>query len=127
MFKTNFGGARVHGVEMNVGWGIADDVVLQAGFVEQRARFAQVEPDFGSLDFFRTPQRLANATVTLRHVAGFDLFGGVRYTGPMLAPHYAGWIDRNRLERTHWKRKLPTVALLSHTAIGESYLRPVAY
>jgi NAD+ synthase len=34
---------------------------------------------------------------------------------------------RNRLERTHWKRKLPTVALLSHTAIGESYLRPVDY
>ncbi len=34
---------------------------------------------------------------------------------------------RGRLERTHWKRKLPTVALLSHTAIGESYLRPVDY
>jgi NAD+ synthetase len=34
---------------------------------------------------------------------------------------------RNRLERTHWKRKLPTVAMLSHTAIGESYLRPVDY
>jgi NAD+ synthase (glutamine-hydrolysing) len=34
---------------------------------------------------------------------------------------------RTRLERTHWKRKLPTVALLSHTAIGESYLRPVDY
>lgn len=34
---------------------------------------------------------------------------------------------RGRLERTHWKRKLPTVALLTHTAIGESYLRPVDY
>jgi NAD+ synthetase len=33
----------------------------------------------------------------------------------------------NRLERTHWKRKLPTVAMLTHTAIGESYLRPVDY
>lgn len=33
----------------------------------------------------------------------------------------------SRLERTHWKRKLPTVALLTHTAIGESYLRPVDY
>ncbi|MGH7663725.1 MAG: NAD+ synthase [Gemmatimonadaceae bacterium] len=32
-----------------------------------------------------------------------------------------------RLESTHWKRKLPTVALLSSTAIGESYLRPVDY
>ncbi|HXY29818.1 MAG TPA: NAD+ synthase [Gemmatimonadaceae bacterium] len=36
-------------------------------------------------------------------------------------------IVRDRLERTHWKRRLPTVAMLSATAIGESYLRPVDY
>jgi NAD+ synthase (glutamine-hydrolysing) len=34
---------------------------------------------------------------------------------------------RKRLAGTHWKRKLPTVALLSGTGIGESYLRPVDY
>ena len=33
----------------------------------------------------------------------------------------------NRLNATHWKRELPTVAVLSSTAIGESYLRPVDY
>ncbi len=32
---------------------------------------------------------------------------------------------RKRLDGTHWKRKLPTVAMVSPTAIGESYLRPV--
>jgi NAD+ synthetase len=32
-----------------------------------------------------------------------------------------------RLDATHWKRRLPTVAVLSRTAIGESYLRPVDY
>jgi NAD+ synthase (glutamine-hydrolysing) len=32
-----------------------------------------------------------------------------------------------RLDGTHWKRKLPTVAMLSAAAIGESYLRPVDY
>jgi len=36
-------------------------------------------------------------------------------------------IVRKRLDSTHWKRKLPTVAMLSPTAIGESYLRPVDY
>lgn len=36
-------------------------------------------------------------------------------------------IVRRRLESTHWKRRLPTVALLGPTAIGESYLRPVDY
>ena len=34
---------------------------------------------------------------------------------------------RQRLESTHWKRRLPTVAMLSTAAIGESYLRPVDY
>ncbi|WP_423925675.1 NAD+ synthase [Candidatus Palauibacter sp.] len=32
-----------------------------------------------------------------------------------------------RLASTHWKRHLPTVAMLSPTAIGEWYLRPVDY
>jgi len=32
-----------------------------------------------------------------------------------------------RLNSTHWKRRLPTVAMLSQAAIGESYLRPVDY
>jgi NAD+ synthase len=34
---------------------------------------------------------------------------------------------RRRLESTHWKRELPTVAVLSSSAIGEFYLRPVDY
>jgi NAD+ synthetase len=32
-----------------------------------------------------------------------------------------------RLSSTHWKRELPTVAVLSSSAIGEFYLRPVDY
>lgn len=32
-----------------------------------------------------------------------------------------------RLSSTHWKRQLPTVALLSDSAIGHWYLRPVDY
>ncbi len=34
---------------------------------------------------------------------------------------------RTRLDSTHWKRRLPTVAMVSQTAIGEYYLRPVDY
>jgi len=36
-------------------------------------------------------------------------------------------IVQRRVETTHWKRRLPTVAMMSATAIGESYLRPVDY
>jgi len=34
---------------------------------------------------------------------------------------------RKRLDSTHWKRALPTTAMLSSTAIGQYYLRPVDY
>jgi outer membrane receptor for ferrienterochelin and colicins len=98
--KLNFGSARVYGVEMNVGWGIGDDLVLQGGIVEQRARFGEAEPDFGSLEFFRTPRRYGNATVTWRLPRVADFFGAARYTGRMKAPHYAGYVADNRLETT---------------------------
>ena len=34
---------------------------------------------------------------------------------------------RRRLDGTHWKRRTPATALVSHSGIGESYLRPVDY
>ncbi len=34
---------------------------------------------------------------------------------------------KKRVAGTHWKRRLPTVAMLSSTAIGEYYLRPVDF
>jgi NAD+ synthase (glutamine-hydrolysing) len=34
---------------------------------------------------------------------------------------------KKRLASTHWKRRLPTVAMLSSSMIGESYLRPVDF
>ncbi len=98
--KVNYGRARVYGVEMNAGWGIGDRFVLQGGMVFQRARFGEAEPDFGSRDFFRTPTRYGNATVTWRTARLGDWFAGVRYTGPMKAPHYAGFIEADRLETT---------------------------
>jgi NAD+ synthetase len=53
------------------------------------------------------------------------------YRGPEIA--VLGYTEaeialvRKRLDSTHWKRRLPTVAMLSATAIGEYYLRPVDY
>lgn len=34
---------------------------------------------------------------------------------------------RGRVDSTHWKRHLPTTAMLTNTAINEFYLRPVDY
>jgi len=56
-------------------------------------------------------------------LSGFDDPGIVRrgFTLEEIA------LVRRRVDSTHWKRRLPTVAMLSDTAIGEFYLRPVDY
>ena len=42
-------------------------------------------------------------------------------------PEEAVQVVWRRLQSSHWKRELPTVAVLSSSAIGEFYLRPVDY
>jgi outer membrane receptor for ferrienterochelin and colicins len=100
LLKVNFGQALVHGVEVNLGWGIGDRIVMQGGFVVQQARFAEAEPDFGSREFFRTPRVYGNFTVTWKPEGIADFFLGMRHTGSMKAPHYAGYIEEPRLETT---------------------------
>jgi len=100
MLKTNHGRARVSGVELNAGWGMGDALVIQGGVVLQNARFDDPEPDFGSRDFFRTPNRYGNLSISVNNARWANVFVGMRYTGRMVAPHYAGFIDVNRLERT---------------------------
>lgn len=100
LFKTNLGGARVEGVELNLGWGIGDDLVIQGGIVVQRATFDAPEPEFGSRDVFRTPRRYGSLTARWNTHHGWELFAGARFTGSMTAPHYAGFIPESRLERT---------------------------
>jgi outer membrane receptor for ferrienterochelin and colicins len=92
--KTNLGGSRVYGVELNTGWGFGDDFIVQGGVVVQRARFDTPEPDFGARDYFRTPRRHATASLRWNTHAGWQLFAGLRVTGSMLAPHYAGFAER---------------------------------
>ena len=62
--RVNSGKAKVYGVEVNLGYGIAELFQVQAGYAEQRSRFDQPEPDFGSKDFFRTPNRYGIASMT---------------------------------------------------------------
>jgi outer membrane receptor for ferrienterochelin and colicins len=98
--KTNLGGARVYGVEANLGWGVGKAFVVQGGVVAQRSRFDVPEPDFGSRDFLRTPHCYGTLVVTSRTAKVGDCFLGLRYTGSMKAPHYAGFIQEDRLETT---------------------------
>ncbi len=97
--RTNFGRARVRGIE--IGWGLRrGGLVLDAGYVWQRAEFEDAEPDFGSTSMFRTPERYGTASAQWPLPRDFTLFAGLRYTGSMLAPHRAGYIAQDRLEAT---------------------------
>ncbi len=53
------------------------------------------------------------------------------YSDAQLAEHGFGAAEvalvRGRVDATHWKRHLPTTAMLTNTAINEFYLRPVDF
>jgi outer membrane receptor for ferrienterochelin and colicins len=85
---------------------MGDDLVIQGGVVLQRAEFDTPEPDFGSREFFRTPRRYGNLTARWTSHDGWELFGGMKFTGRMKAPHYGGFIPEDRLDTT------PTFATL---------------
>ncbi len=97
--RTNLGRARVRGVE--IGWGLRrGGLIVDAGYAWQRAEFGDAEPNFGSTTMFRTPEEYGTASLQWPLPRGFNLFAGLRYTGSMLAPHYAGYILEDRLEVT---------------------------
>lgn len=98
--RVNFGRATVEGVEFSAALRWGSRLSADVGYVVQSARFGAPEPDFGSLDFLRTPEEHGVATLTLRLPRALDLFLGLEYTGPMWVPHFAGFIAEDRLERT---------------------------
>ena len=102
--RINYGEADVYGAEFNFGYALTTELEFQAGYVEQRSRFNEPEPDFGSRDFFRTPDRYGLATLIYRNPRLIDVFFGARFTGEMKVPHYAGYIPEDRLETSpaHW-------------------------
>jgi outer membrane receptor for ferrienterochelin and colicins len=104
--RVNFGEAKVYGAELNFGYALSIELEFQAGYVEQRSRFSEAEPDFGSRDFFRTPNRYGLITLIYRNPRWVDLFFGARFTGAMKVPHYAGYILEDRLETSPAHRTL---------------------
>lgn len=100
LFRVNRGGAEVYGVELNLGYQFSESFIAQVGYVHQQARFDEPEDDFGSRDYFRTPDDYAVMSLTWKNPKLVDVFVGAKYTGPMKIPHYAGFIDEDRLETT---------------------------
>jgi outer membrane receptor for ferrienterochelin and colicins len=98
--KVNLGTAHVYGTELNAGWGVGERIIVQGGVVVQRARLGAPEPDFGSRNFFRTPQTYGTGSLFWSVTPSTRVFVGSRYTGSMELPHRAGFIDADVLSRT---------------------------
>ncbi len=98
LLRTNGPGAHVAGVNLDAAIQIHPRLGLRGGFTFQRARWSEPEEQFGALDFFRTPERYGFFGIDWDLPGGIDVTGTLDYTGPMLVPHYAGYIDEDRLE-----------------------------
>lgn len=96
--RTNFGGASVSGLELNLGWAHGEHLQVQLGVVVQESERDEADPDFGVTEFFRTPDFFGVASVAWQIPSLVDLWLGARYTGEMQVPHYAGYIPEDRLE-----------------------------
>ncbi len=99
--RINRGGSWIYGAEINVGWDFGDALTVQVGYVEQRARLDDPDPDFGSRNVARTPERYGVVTLD-SNWRDYSFFVGGKLTGPMEVPHFEGFIDEDRLARSPW-------------------------
>ncbi len=98
--RINHGKSSVYGIEFNLGYGIADLFQIEAGVVEQRAKFDNPDPDFDSKDYFSTPNRYGSVSLIYFNRKIGDFFIASRFESGSKIPHYAGYIDEDRLETT---------------------------
>lgn len=98
LLRTNGAGAHVAGVNFDGNVQVHSRLSLRGGFTFQQARWKEPEEQFASRDFFRTPKRYGFLGFDCDLPAKIDLTGTLDYTGSMQVPHYAGYIEEDRLE-----------------------------
>lgn len=98
LLRVNGPGAHVAGVDLDGTMQLTGRLGLRAGFTVQQARWKEPEEQFGARDFFRTPKRYGFAGFDWDLPGGVQVSGTADYTGSMQVPHYAGFIEEDRLE-----------------------------
>ena len=98
--RINGSGSRVYGFSVDFGLSLGTRFSLASGWTFQRSLLDEPEPRFNSREFFRTPKIYGYSSLSWEHPKLFHLDASVEYTGSMKAPHYAGYIQEDRLETT---------------------------
>jgi len=102
--RVNGSNAKVYGISADIGYRLGSYLFLKAGLTLQRSRLDEPEPDFGSRGLFRTPDSYGYASLGYQNSRIVDVNLSLEYTGKMRIPHYAGYIEEDRLEtgQTFW-------------------------
>ncbi|MBR3907622.1 MAG: TonB-dependent receptor [Bacteroidaceae bacterium] len=105
--RRNGNGARVYGANIDAKIAHGKDISLQLGFTAQQSRYksaeAWTEVDGTPLTtkrMMRTPDYYGYFTLTSSPLKRLDLSLTGTYTGSMIVPHYAGYIENDRMETT---------------------------
>jgi len=98
--RINGSGSNVYGLSFDFGLVLGPRFSLSSGWTIQRSRLDEPEPDFGSREFFRTPDSYGYISISWKNQRVINIDFSGEYTGSMKVPHYAGYIDVDRLETT---------------------------
>ena len=105
--RRNGNGARVYGANLDAKIAHGKEAQFQLGFTAQRSRYTHEEAwtkvdgvDLTTKRMPRTPDYYGYFTFSSAPVKNFDFSLSGTYTGKMIVPHYAGYIEKDRMENT---------------------------
>lgn len=105
--RRNGSGARVYGVNLETKFAHGKDLSLQMGVTAQQSRYKQPEAwsevdgtELTTRRMPRTPDFYGYFTLSSQPLKNFNIALSGTYTGQMIVPHYAGYIENDRMEET---------------------------
>lgn len=103
--RRNGDGARVYGANLDAKIAHGKEAQFQLGFTAQRSRYTAATPwtddeTQTTRRMMRTPDYYGYFTFSSAPLKNFDFSLSGTYTGKMIVPHMAGYIEEDRLEHT---------------------------
>lgn len=104
--RYNASGANIFGGSLTAKISYKAKYTLTLGYTLQNSRYKKMEywsenPSVeGTIKMLRTPDNYAYATLLLQPIEPLNISITGTYTGKMQVPHFAGYIERDRLETT---------------------------
>ena len=102
--RTNAEGAVVQGINFDLNVGITSKLLANAGFTLQRSRYKAPHEWSEDVDpvkqMLRAPNHYGYVALNYTPMRDFTISATGNYTGSMLVPHFAGYIDEDELKKT---------------------------